>query len=56
MYGTYTLGRGGSIPANHLEPLHGRGNMVCRVLSKECGVVRQNKLSLTTSSREEQGV
>ena len=46
MYGTYTLGRGGSIPSNHLEPLHGRGNMVCRVLSNEFGVVRQYKLSL----------
>ena len=40
VYGTCTLGRGGSIPSNHLEPLHGRGNMVCRVLSKEFGVCR----------------
>ena len=53
VYGTHTLGRGGSIPANHLEPLHGRGNRVCRVRSNEFGVVRQYKLSLTTSSREE---
>ena len=41
MYGTYTLGRGGSIPANHLEPLHGRGNMVCKDVVRE-GSVQSN--------------